>query len=723
MASLLYRLGSWAFRRRRLVVAAWLAILVGVGALAAGIKGDTNDAFNVPGTESQRALDLLNEKFPGTGGATARIVFAAPKGHTLDEKRYRDVIDPTVELAQKVPQTVGGPDAFQKSAQLSKDKTIAFADLNFAVSVDKLKDSTKDALRKVAEPAEKAGLEVEFSGGVISTSGSGESSSEVIGLIVAAIVLLVTFGALAAACLPLITALTGVGIGMLAITALTGVITVNSSSPTVALMLGLAVGIDYALFIVSRHRQHLDQGLDPHESAARAVATAGSAVSFAGLTVVIALVGLLVVGIPFLNVMGLAAAGTVVIAVLIALTLLPALLGFAGAKAGKRRKPLPAETFGSKWGRLVTNHPIPAMLGVIAVLLVIAIPATGVRLALPDDSTKPKDTTERKSYDLLAKGFGPGFTGPLTIVIDLGKNPDPSDHQKVADALGDFPDVAAVSKPAINESGEVSIILVTPESAPAAQATKDLVSLIRKRGREAEPKYHFKGYVTGTTAINIDTSDKLNSALPTFLVLVVGLALLLLMLVFRSILVPVKAAAGFLLTIAAALGIVTFIFQKGHLMSVLGVDSTAPIISFLPVLMIAILFGLAMDYEVFLVSRMREAYVHTRDGRRSVVTGFQASARVVTAAGIIMISVFGGFVLGDDIVIKSIGFALAFGVLADAFLVRMTLVPAVLALLGDRAWWLPRGLERRMPNLDIEGEKILAEVDRKEEAEKVPEPV
>jgi putative drug exporter of the RND superfamily len=722
MASLLYRLGSWAFRRRRLVVAAWLAILVGVGALAAGIKGNTNDAFNVPGTESQRALDLLNEKFPGTGGATARIVFAAPKGHTLEEKKYRDVVEPTIKAAQKVPQTVGGPEAFQKSAQISKDKTIAFADLNFAVSVDKLEDSTKVALRKVAEPAEKAGLEVEFSGGVISTAGSGESSSEVIGLIVATIVLLVTFGALLPASLPLITALAGVVIGMLAITALTGVITVNSSSPTVALMLGLAVGIDYALFIVSRHRQNLDQGLPPEESAARAVATAGSAVCFAGLTVVIALVGLLVVGIPFLNVMGLAAAGTVVIAVLIALTLLPALLGFGGAKVGKRRKPLPDETFGLKWARLVTGHPVLAVVGVIAILGVIAVPAASVRLALPDDSTKNKDTTERKSYDLLTRGFGPGFTGPLTIVVDVGKNGDPRVHQNVADALGDFPDVAAVSKPVLNESGEVSIILVTPESAPADQATKDLVSLIRKRARAAEAKYPFHGYVTGTSAINIDTSDKLNSALPVFLVLVVGLALLLLTLVFRSLVVPIKAAGGFLLTIAASLGAVTFIFQQGHLASLLGVESTAPIISFLPVLMIAILFGLAMDYEVFLVSRMRESYVHTGDAVRSCVSGFKASSRVVTAAAIIMISVFAGFVLGDDIVIKSIGFALAFGVLVDAFLVRMTLVPAVMAMLGDRTWALPKRLDRRLPNLDIEGEQILKDIE-KEEEQRVPEPV
>ena len=715
MSSYLYRLGHWAFRRRRFVLGFWLALLVGMGVLSQAVKDDTNDAFNVPGTESQRALDLLDEKFPGSGGATARIVFAAPEGHTLDEERYRKVVDPTVERAQAVPQSVTTGEQFVKGFTPSKDKTIGFADLHFAVPVEDLKDSTKDALERVAGPAREAGLQVEFSGGVISTSEEESSAGEQIGVVVAFIVLLVSFGSALIAALPLLTAIIGVAIGLSGIYALTSVVELNSTAPTLATMLGLAVGIDYALFIVSRHRQQLADGLEPAESVARATATAGSAVVFAGTTVLIALVGLLVVGIPFLSVMGLAAAGTVAIAVLIALTLLPALLGFAGKRAGRGRKPKTGAGAGLRWAQFVTRRPLVAVGGVIAVLALIAVPAMDLRQGLPDDSTKPEETTERKSYELLTDGFGPGFAGPLTTVIDFEGYEGSEDPKLVAQEakkeLQDFPGVASTSDPVFNEGGDVAIIIVTPSGSPSSQATKDLVAHMRDVAADIRGESGINGMVTGNTAINIDTSDKLTAALPVFLVLVVGLALLLLTVVFRSIPVPLKAAAGFLLTIVAALGAVCFIFQQGNLADVLAVTSTGPIVSFLPILMVAILFGLAMDYEVFLVSRMREHYVHTGKALESTVTGFQASARVVTAAALIMIAVFSGFIISDDVVIKSIGFALAFGVLIDAFLVRMTLVPAVLAMLDRRAWWLPVWLDRRMPNLDIEGEKLLHELE------------
>jgi putative drug exporter of the RND superfamily len=721
MSSFLYRLGHWAFQRRRVVLALWIALLVGIGALSQAVKTDTNDAFNVPGTESQRALDLLDEKFPGSGGATARVVFAAPAGHTLDEERYRSVVDPTIAAAQKVPQAVTTGEQFGKSFTMSKDKTIGFADLHFAVPVSDLEDSTKDALERVADPARKAGLTVEFSGGVIATGEGEGSSSEQIGVVVAFFVLLVAFGSVLIAAVPLVTALIGVALGLSAIFALTSVMDLNSTAPTLATMLGLAVGIDYALFIVSRHRQQLADGLEPAESVARAIATAGSAVVFAGVTVLIALAGLIVVGIPFLSVMGLAAAGTVAIAVLIALTLLPALLGFAGQRGGRGRRPSGTTTMGLRWGQLVTRNPLIAIGAVIALLVLVAIPALDLRQGLPDDGTKATNTTERRSYDLLTKGFGPGFTGPLTIAIDSTGKPYPQQIARQAvDLLKRFPDVAAVSEPLANKAGNVTIILVTPKSSPSSEATKDLVGRMRDVARDVRQESGIDAMVTGTTAINIDTSNKLAAALPVFLVLVVGLALLLLMLVFRSIMVPLKAAGGFLLTIAASLGAVVWIFQQGHLDDVLGVASTAPIVSFLPILMVAILFGLAMDYEVFLVSRMRESYVRTGRAREATVSGCQASARVVTAAALIMIAVFSGFILDDDVVIKSIGFALAFGVLVDAFFVRMTLVPAVLALLDRRAWWLPQGLDRRMPNLDIEGEKLMHELEPPPEPE--PEP-
>jgi RND superfamily putative drug exporter len=712
MSSLLYRLGHWAFRRRWFVLALWIAALVGVGALSQAVKTDTNDAFNVPGTESQRALDLLDEKFPGSGGATARLVFAAPAGHTLDEKQYADVVDPTIAAAEKVPQAVTTGEQFGKSFTLSKDKRIGFADLHFAVPVADLKDSTKDMLERVADPARKAGLTVEFSGGVIATGEGENSSSEQIGVVVAFFVLLVTFGSALIALLPLATALIGVAIGLSAIYALTAVMDLNSTAPILATMIGLAVGIDYALFIVSRHRQQLADGLEPEESVARAIATAGSAVVFAGVTVLIALAGLVVVGIPFLSVMGLAAAATVAIAVLIALTLLPALLGFVGRRAARGRSQSTRATMGLRWAQLVTRRPWITIGAVIALLVLVATPALHLREGLPDDGTKPTNTTERRSYDLLTKGFGPGFTGPLTVAIDSTGQSNPQQVAREAyNVLKDFPGVAAVSQPVTNKSGNVAILIVTPTTSPSSEATKDLVGQLRDVAADVRQEAGIDAMVTGTTAINIDTSDKLTAALPVFLVLVVGLALILLMLVFRSILVPLKAVAGFLLTIAATLGAVVWIFQSGNLADVLAVASTAPIVSFLPILMVAILFGLAMDYEVFLVSRMRESYVRTGVAREAITSGCHASARVVTAAALIMIAVFSGFILDDDVVIKSIGFALAFGVMVDAFFVRMTLVPAVLALLDRRAWWLPHWLDRRMPNLDIEGEKLMHELE------------
>jgi uncharacterized membrane protein YdfJ with MMPL/SSD domain len=702
MARYLYRLGAFSYRRRRIVAVIWLVILAALVVGSQAVNATTSNSFSIPGTEGQRALDLLSKKFPGTGGATARIVFAAPKGHKLDEKQYQSVLAPTLAAAQKVPQVLTPAKPLSEPV-LSKDLTVGFADLQYSVPVDKLSDAAREGLQKVAEPARKAGLIVAFSGGVTATSKSG-SSTEILGVAIAAIILMVTFGSFLAAGLPLLTALVGVGVGLLGIQVLSGIISLSSTAPVLALMLGLAVGIDYALFIVSRHRQQLNAGMELAESVATAVATAGSAVVFAGLTVFIALAGMVVVGIPFLSVMGLAAAGTVVVAVLIALTLLPAMLGFAGARANKGRKIDPEKSLGNRWVHIVTARPLIALLLVITGLLVIALPALNIRLALPDDSSKPKSTTERQAYDLLTRGFGPGFTGPLTIVVDATGQKDPTEVAKlVQKALTGATDVAAVSPPTANKTGEVSIISVTPKSAPSSEQTKDLVTSIRDRAQAVRQQYKIDILVTGTAAINIDVSDKLGSALPVFLILVVGLALLLLLLVFRSIAVPLKAVAGFLLTIASSLGLIVWIFQEGNLGSLFAVAGDAPIISFLPILMIAILFGLAMDYEVFLVSRMREDFMHTGDALGSTITGFRSSARVVTAAGLIMISVFSGFVLADDPVTKSIGLALAFGVLVDAFLVRMTLVPAVLALLGRYSWALPRWLDRLLPHVDIEG--------------------
>jgi putative drug exporter of the RND superfamily len=415
---------------------------------------------------------------------------------------------------------------------------------------------------------------------------------------------------------------------------------------------------------------------------------------------------------------------TVVIAVLIALTLLPALMGFAGKRTARRHRRLPAVTLGRRWAETVTGHPIPVLLGVLVLFVACAVSALHLRQGLPDDRSKPTSSTERRAYDLLSRGFGPGFNGPLLLVIDSTGHNDPAEIGKRAIALlHTAPDVAAISKPIVNPAGDISLIQVTPKSAPSSQATKDLVDAIRATAAQVRVEHGVSAYVTGTTASSIDTAAKLSSALPLFVVLVVGLALLLLIVLFRSILIPLTAVLGFLLTIAAALGVTTFIFQEGHGLSILGGGGkTGFITSFVPVLMVAILFGLAMDYEVFLVSRMREAHTRGESAEDAIVNGFAHSARVVTAAAIIMISVFTAFLTDESIVIKEIALALAFGILFDAFVVRMTVIPAVHRLLGDHAWWLPGPLARVLPNLDIEGAHISKPAEQPSDLPAAPEP-
>jgi membrane protein YdfJ len=716
MAKHLYRLGGWAFDRRRVVLTLWLVVLVGVLASAMAFKGRTSDKFVVPGTESQQAQDLLQEKFPIAAGANARVVFAAPEGEKLTDPANRAAVTASLEDAKGAKEVETVTDPFEAKT-LTEDGRIGFADVYYPTPADEISDAARDELAESAGPARDAGLQVEFGGNIVTEE--SEAGSEGMGMMVGFVVLAITLGSLLAAGLPLITALIGVTIGVGGLTALSGVIDLSETAPTLATMLGLAVGIDYALFILSRFRQNIGDGLEPREAAAQATATAGSAVVFAGLTVIIALVGLLVINIPFLSVMGLAAAGTVAIAVLIAITLLPAIIGFAGHRVtrinrvlgyrpGKRKADRP--TMSIRWARFVTNRPLPVLLAGLALLVAIALPAMHMKLGLPDGGSQPTSKTERRSYDLLTQGFGPGFNGPLTVVVDAPEL-DPQEQKQLAsgvtEELKGMDGVAAVSPPITNEQGDVTIVSVTPTSSPASDETKDLVSHLRDRAAEIPAGSGVSGYVTGQTAINIDTADRLSAALPKYVIVVVGLALLLLTMVFRSILVPIKAAAGFLLSIAASMGLVVWIFQDGHLADLFGVSQEGPIVSFLPVLLIGILFGLAMDYEVFLVSRMRERFVRSGDARESIVTGYGQSGRVVTAAAIIMIAVFGAFILSEDPIVKSIGLSLAFGVLADAFVVRMTLVPAVMALLGRSAWRLPKRVGRLLPDLDIEGEQLM----------------
>ncbi|MFC8511783.1 MMPL family transporter [Streptomyces sp. NPDC057257] len=715
MANLLYRVGRMAFRRRWYVALVWAAVLaaVGLGALKAPAAAD--EGFSMPGIEAQKAFDLMDQRFPGAtaDGATARVVFIAPSGEKVTVVANKRAIENTVAELGDGKQVASAVDPFQAKA-VSKDGSTAYATVTYKVGVDDLTDASRSQLQRALDGARDSGLTVEAGGSAMDDGGGVGGAAEVIGIAIAAVVLLVTFGSLAAAGLPLLTAVVGVGVSMATILALAHALGLSTTTGTLAMMLGLAVGIDYALFVVSRYREERAKGRTGPEAAGMAVGTAGSAVVFAGLTVVIALAGLAVVGIPTLTKMGLAAAGAVVVAVLIALTLVPAFLGFwpnavlprRARKSGRIEGSTEANG-GTRWARFVLRRPVPVLLLGVVGLGALAVPMTDLQLGMPGDEAKPTSTTERRAYDALAEGFGPGFNGPLTVVVDAKGSDDPKAAAKtIAQQIGATKGVVSVSPARFDAAGDTAVFSAVPTTAPTDEKTKDLVKTIRaeRPGLESETGATFE--VTGTTALNIDISSKVQAALVPYLIVVVGLAIVLLLVVFRSLLVPLKAALGFLLSVLASLGTVVLVFQQGHGADALGVQQTGPIMSMMPIFLVGIVFGLAMDYEVFLVSRMREAYVHGDSPAEAVTTGFRHSARVVVAAALIMIAVFAGFIGEDDSMIKMIGFGLASAVLFDAFVVRMAIVPAVLALFDDKAWWLPRRLDRMLPRVDVEGEAL-----------------
>jgi RND superfamily putative drug exporter len=736
MANLLYRLGRFSYQRRRLVAAVWALLLVvlGVGALTLG--GSTTSTFSIPGTESQQALDALQKEIPAAAGASANVVVKAPAGQNLNTPGIRAEVEATVAAAAKVPEVAGAISPYTTKA-ISQDGSTGLIGVQFTKSADALSTAAKDGFDQLGKTT-PAGLKVVPGGSVV--GGPPQiGSTEVIGVLIAAVVLVVTFGSLIAAGMTLLTALIGVIAGMASLILVTAVVDVSSTAPILALMLGLAVGIDYALFISSRHRTQLAEGVAREESVARAVATAGSAVVFAGATVVIALAGLSLVGISFLTAMGLAAAGTVLTAVLIAITLVPAMLGFVGhrilprklrqqgaptgqaptgpasaepasARSASAVEAAPAapatEGFGFRWARFVTRFRVPVVATGIIGLGVLSIPTMDLQLALPDGATAPSGSNQRVAYDLSAAAFGPGSNGPLIVVV---KGNDAASTAVLADQVlstaEGLKDVVAAQPGPASTSGTTRLVSVIPASSPSSAGTADLVGTLRSAVHPLATNGASVA-VTGNTAVGVDVSNKLTAALPVYLIVVIGLSFLLLLLAFRSILVPLKAALGFLLTIGATFGITVAMFQKGWGASLLGVDVPGPLVSFLPIIMMGILFGLAMDYEVFIVSRVREEFVHGRHATEATIEGVGHGARVVTAAALIMASVFSGFVLVHDPIIKTIGFGLAIGVLIDAFVVRMTLVPAVLSLLGDRAWSFPKWLDRITPKVDIEGENL-----------------
>ncbi|MFD7457849.1 MULTISPECIES: MMPL family transporter [unclassified Streptomyces] len=751
MATWLYRLGLGAHRRRRLVLAVWLAVLAAAVGTLMAVGGKLDNEFTIPGSESQQAQDTMAEDFPAAAGTSAQIVFTAPEGSKVSDPAAAQAVQRTLAAAQDAPQVAAviPPD---KAGTVTPDGRTALAQVNYDVTRSALDDGTLDALEETTKAAEEAGLEVSVGGQAYGNGVLTPSVLELLGVVVALIVLVITFGSLLAAGMPLITAFAGIGTGLVGLLAVSSAVTVSSTALSLSLMLGLAVGIDYALFVLSRHRTQLAQGMDPRESAGRAVGTAGSAVVFAGTTVIIALVGLAVVRIPFLTVMGLSAAATVLIAVLVAVTLLPALFGFAGARLAPRpgsraarraaggtdttegaegveaessaeepagssaRKPAaegsstaePPAVMGRRWARLVTRRPLLFLLATVAALVTVAVPAADLRLALPDNGTAAHDTPQRETYDTVGEAFGPGFNGPLLILAEADASGPEGQQQAgaVAARLKELPGVVKVGQPQYAPESGRAVIQVVPDGGPQDEATQDLVDAIRGDADAIERETGASVSVTGTTAIGIDVSDRLRASLLPFAAVVVGLCLILLLLVFRSLVVPVKATVGFLLSVGASFGAVVAVFQWGWLADALGVARTGPVVSFLPIVLMAVLFGLAMDYEVFLVSSMREEWVRTRKAKEAVVEGAGHASRVVTAAALIMFFVFASFVTTEDAIVKPIAFSLAFGVLVDAFVVRMTLVPAVLAMVGRGAWWLPRGLDRVLPDLDIEGARL-----------------
>ena len=727
MASFLSKLGRFAFRRRGLVVLFWVVALVGAGFAASTAAAPPADTFSMPGTESQKAFDLLQAKFPDAraDGAAARVVIRAPGTEKITSPARKAQVERLVADLTKAPQVAGVADPFKANA-VSGDRTTTYAYVTYTASATELTDAAHDGLTDAMETARDTGLVVEAGGDAVKIEQAMGGTGEKLGILISAVVLLLTFGSLVAAGMPLLTAMIGVGIGISGITALGSTLGLSATTSTLAMMIGLAVGIDYALFIVSRYRSEIAEGRERADAASRAVGTAGSAVVFAGLTVIIALAGLAVVNVPMLTKMGLTAAGTVAVAVLVAITFVPALLGFAPVKVLARRdrkqytgKPLTARqqrkaakraarrkpNLGARWAGFVLRRPVVVLLTGVLGLGAVAVPAASLELGLPGEGTMAPETTQRKAYDLLSDSFGPGFNGPLMVTVEA--NDAKAAAEKVRTALEGVRGVDAVSPATANPAGDTAVVNVVPATGPTEAATEDLVRSLRDMAGGLEARTGASAImVAGQTAMFIDFSQTLDDALLPYLALVVGLAFLLLMLVFRSVLVPLKAALGFLLSVSAALGAVVAVFQWGWLAEFLGVDHPGPVMSTLPIFLIGVVFGLAMDYEVFLVSRMREAYVHGARPGEAVVTGFRYGGRVVSAAAIIMTSVFSGFIMEDNDFVKMIGFGLAAAVLFDAFVVRMAIVPALFALLGKSAWWLPKWLDRILPNIDVEGENL-----------------
>ncbi|MHC8607142.1 MMPL family transporter [Paenarthrobacter ureafaciens] len=826
MASFLYRLGRFSYRRRWLVISLWLAVLVAVGGSAAAFHGTMSNNFTIPGTETQQMADKLKEALPDASGGSASVAFEA--GASGFDQAGKDAVADALAQLEKLPdvQSVVNPfttqeqldqaaakisegeaqaaagkaqldasraqiaageeqlaaaeqqlaaaglppaqieaqlaprraelaagkeklDAGAKEAAdgaaalalgkreaqaseglrfVSSDNKAAIAQIQFKTSINAVPPAVRQEVQDIVHGVSSAGVTAYASKDITEDVSQIFGVAEIVGVAVAALVLILMLGTLIAAGLPLIMALIGVAVGVGGTFALTGVIDMSSISPMLALMLGLAVGIDYSLFIVNRHRNQLLAGMDGEESVALATGTSGNAVMFAGLTVIIALAALVIPGLPFLAILGVAAAATVAVAVVVALTLTPAVLSLIGrrliskrawAKAARHNaepgheaadRDLDEKRSTRGWGGFVTRYPWVALILSVVLLGAVALPASQLRLALPDGGSEPVDSQAYKAYDLTRDSFGEGVTGPIIVVGELPAGLSENDAKNkqfdVAEQLRSVENVVAAVPFALSEDRSTAVYQVIPKEGPASASTVKVVSDLREKGAQIREDTGVSIGLTGQTAGNVDVSEKLGAALPPYLAIVVGLSLILLLLVFRSIVVPLLATGGFLLSLAAAFGAVVAVYQWGWLGGIFDVANPGAVLSFLPIILIGVLFGLAMDYQVFITSGMRESYMHGEDARHAVRTGFSHAAAVVTAAAIIMVSVFSGFIFSHLTMVRPLGFAMAFGVLIDAFVVRMTIVPAIMYLLGEKAWWLPKWLDRLLPDVDVEGAKL-----------------
>ena len=794
MGNFLHVIGEKAFTYRWWVIGGWVAILAFLGVLASQNYKTPSDAISIPGTEAQLALDRFGELFPDAGKGTGRVVFEAKgDGSITDNKAAIETILSDIKTVDGVSQIIS---PFQLDNMISEDGTIAYATISLEEGSDAIDEATISGIEKAVNEGRSDALTVEMGGDVISHVPSEILGiGEVAGVAVALIVLAITLGSLVAAGLPIVIALVTVAGGSAGLFALSHVVDITSTTPVLAIMLGLAVGIDYSLFIVNKYRNNLLHGYSLKDASSNAVATAGSAVVFAALTVVIALAALSVVGIPFMTSMGLAAAATVALAALVAITLLPALFHLTGNRifTGKTRQAIAKaqkkgpkddhtvqkNTLWYKLGAFIVRRPWVVLCSSVLIVGAMALPIQSLNLGLPTDEYAATDTTQRKAYDILERGFGAGFNAPLLIVAEdvepvtdadkkalresaeaefkaqvaaetkkqtaafeqqlsqarsetevlalqqearkqqaegeakqkaarkemetqLATFQDLYHLNTIAETLSERQDVESATPLLVTEDTTKGILQVIPTAGPSDTETLDLISTLRSRDtvKEVTDNQDTTFAITGSTALQIDINQKLTQALPEYLLVVVGLSFVLLLLVFRSVLVPLKATLGFLLSVGAMFGALVMVFQWGWL----GIaEAPGPIVSFIPIIAIGVLFGLAMDYEFFLVSSIHEEYERSEKAKQAIVNGYSTGSRVVVAAAIIMVAVFAGFVTNHDATIQAIGFGLAVGVFVDAFIVRLLIVPAVMSLLGDSAWWLPSWLKKRLPKISIEG--------------------